>query len=369
MCKMKRMIAVFVALIFSVSTVLPTAASAASNTEMDDLTDFLTAAFTTSDAISELESLTNMEFEIAEPDSSLGANWQTDARNFIEDFLSSVQIPETYSNDTDVSLAEARAISISYAIKCANDSIDAGRGHNPAKEAEYMFLSHYVDRKDYFWNQGKVSCLLDGEVMSGDSAKGAFAVWITDSDRSAYDAYMSATKNSADLEKIGTIATSAYSVYGNLQSLYKFGNDVTLIGNTFRGAKSFLTVLDTMYSSRDVISDFQYLINDIRVRRSNDPTIKVSKLFQRYMEEENIFTAYSLTDYSTLVRAALSIAAGCSLGGLAGAATAATSTLVITSLNFTAKTFEDFFSYVAWLSLQYSYSGRLALRASDAWGI
>ena len=60
------------------------------------------------------------------------------------------------------------------------------------------------------------------------------------------------------------------------------------------------------------------------------------------MEEENIFTAYSLTDYSTLVRAALT---------------------------FTAKTFKDFFSYVAWLSLQYSYSGRLALRASDAWGI
>lgn len=76
-----------------------------------------------------------------------------------------------------------------------------------------------------------------------------------------------------------------------------------------------------------------------------------------------------LTDYESMVRAALSIAAGCTLGGLAGAAAAATSTLVINSLTFTAKTFKDFFSYVAWLALQYSYSGRLALRASDAWGI
>lgn len=363
----RKLIAVFTVLVFSLTTFIPTFASASSDTEMDALTDFLTIAFTTGDAISELESFTQMDFEISTPETSLDTDWQNDARAFIEDFLN--QVPDAYSDDADVSMAEARAISISYAIKCAKDSVDAGRGHDLAKEAEYMFLSHYVDRKDYFWNQGKVSCLLDGEVMSGDSSNGAFAIWITDSDRNAYNAYISSTKNSADLQRIGTLATIVYSMYGNLKSLYQFGNDITLIGKASRGVRSFLTLIDTKYTGKDIISDFQYIVNDVNARRSNDPTIKVSELFHQYMEEGNIFTDYSLTDYESMVRAALSIAAGCTLGGLAGAAAAAASTLVINSLTFTAKTFKDFFSYVAWLALQYSYSGRLALRASDAWGI
>ena len=58
-----------------------------------------------------------------------------------------------------------------------------------------------------------------------DSYNGAIAIWITDSDRNAYNAYISSTKNSADLQRIGTLATSAYSMYGNLKSLYQFGND------------------------------------------------------------------------------------------------------------------------------------------------
>ena len=38
-------------------------------------------------------------------------------------------------------------------------------------------------------------------------------------------------------------------------------------------------------------------------------------------------------------------------------------------ISFTIETYTDFFNYVAWLSLQYGYSGRYALRFSDYAGI
>jgi hypothetical protein len=63
----RKLIAVFTALALSLTTFIPTFASASPDTEMDALTDFLTVAFTTGDAISELESFTQMDFEISTP--------------------------------------------------------------------------------------------------------------------------------------------------------------------------------------------------------------------------------------------------------------------------------------------------------------
>ena len=57
------------------------------------------------------------------------------------------------------------------------------------------------------------------------------------------------------------------------------------------------------------------------------------------------------------------------LGGCAGVAGSVLETLTSTMISFTIETYTDFFNYVAWLSLQYGYSGRYALRFSDYAGI
>ena len=57
------------------------------------------------------------------------------------------------------------------------------------------------------------------------------------------------------------------------------------------------------------------------------------------------------------------------LGGCAGVAGSVLGTLTSTMISFTIETYTDLFNYVAWLSLQYGYSGRYALRFSDYAGI
>lgn len=112
-------------------------------------------------------------------------------------------------------------------------------------------------------------------------------------------------------------------------------------------------------------SDIKWLMTDIKNKRNDDPQIKVSELFSQYMASENIFSNCSSSDYETIVRTILSVTASCALGGI----TSAASSIFMTAINFNLEAYEDFFSYVAWVSLQASYSGRLALRASAAWGI
>lgn len=361
MIKPKKWIALFSALILSIASFLPTYAYAAAAPDYNSLADFLTNAFATADSISDLEGYLQINIDITVPEANYDAAWQADARAFLEDYVNSSQVAAVYSENSS-SLAAARATSVTYAIQCADWSMKQGRGHDLAKEAGYMFLSHYVDRKDYFWNQGNASKLLDGETMSGDAA---FAIWITDSDRSAYESYIRSSKIAPGLEKIGTIGTGFYALNGSLASLSQVKKDYTLIRSTTNLVKLHLQGLDTALTGKGIVSDFVSLYNDVFKKMNEDPTRRVSDLFDWYMTQGNILTDYELTDYRTMVLTALSLATAGIVGGLTGV----TSTLAINAVNFTMQTFTDLFSYVAWIGLQYSYSGRFALRASDALGI
>lgn len=339
---------------------------AVDNTEFHD---FLVSGLLAAEALSDLENTAQTEFTADDfADFYITDTWRTETESFLNDYLTSENsYSSTAARSNDVSLAEAKATSIAYAINCAEWSISQNRSNDLATESEYMFLSHYIDRKDYFWNQGNPALLLDGEKRSGPN--GALAKWITDSDRQSYWAYMSSTKVSTSLQHIGNIALGYISVKGNDETLARAQNDFSLAGDVFSTAAAKLVMLDSALTAVDVYEDFRWLKFQIITSFSNDPDVRLDALFQRYMEDGSIFTDYTSAEKKDLIQNSIAVVSGYALGGCAGAAESALGTLKSAVIGLTIETYTDFFNYVAWLGLQNGYGGRYAMRFADYAGI
>ncbi len=354
------------------STAVPTFADESTQkraSESTEVHNFLVSGLAAAEAVSEFEDTTKIKF-CAEDFSALNItdDWEADAEAFLSDYLASRSIYgiETLSQDDE--LQEAKATSIAYSIDCAEWSLAQNRASDIATEAEYMFISHYVDRNDYFWNQGKADLLLDGEQRSGPD--GALARWLTASDRQAYNTYMSSTKVSSSIKKIGSLASGFHSLNGNYETLTEGYEHFVLTRNVFSTALvELLNGFDTSLNKDDLYKDSKWMINQMIAKHSQDPNIRLSALVQQYMEDDTIFTNYGKADKEKLIQNSAAVVCGYILGGCAGVAGSALEILQSTMIDFTIETYTGFFNYVAWLSLQYGYSGRYALRFSDYAGI
>lgn len=222
--------------------------------------------------------------------------------------------------------------------------------------------------KEYFWNQGKAALLLDGEERSGPD--GALAKWLTDSDRQAYNTYMSSTKVSSSLQKIGSLAPGIRSAFSNIQ-IFKEG--YKHLGLTKEGIKyigiEVANMIDGGLNAKSVYKDIEWAGNELITAISKDPNIHLETLVKQYMEDDTILLNYEKVDKDALIQASATVVCAYLLGGYAGAAETILGTLKSTMIGFTFNTYTDFFNYVAWVSLQYGYSGRYALRFSDYAGI
>ncbi len=372
MKKIRRFVALLltlsIALICSVSA-YASGTSGLSASDSTELRDFLVSGMVAAEAVSEFEKETNIKFDIADYSNlDFSGEKRDDTESFLIDYLSSSgSTISNLSKSEEVSLAEAKATSVAYAIECAQWSISQNRATDIVSEAEYMFISHYVDRKDYFWNQGDPSLLLDGEARS--EAENVLAKWITNYDRQAYNTYMDSTKVSSALQRVGNIALGATSLKADYDDLSQAVGDVTLAGRAFSVAKINLLELDSALTTVDVLSDARWLITQITADFSSDPTESLDVLFQRYMEDGNILTSYGSVDKKALIQNSIALVGGYAMGGCSGAANSALGILKSAVIGFTIEAYTDFFNYVAWLALQYGYSGRYAMRLSDYLGI
>ncbi len=354
------------------STAAPTFASesyqgrTAASTELHS---FLVSGLAAAEAVSEFENTTQAKFNV-ENFSNLNFNdtWMADAETFLNDYLDSRSTYSTAILSQDEELLEAKAQSIAYSIDCAEWSIAQNRSNDISTEAEYMFISHYIDRNDYFWNQGKPALLLDGEKRSGPD--GALAKWITDSDRQSYNTYMSSTKVSSSIQKIGKLASGVVSLRGNYETLIDGLKYFDLTRNVFSTALAeLLNGFDTGSTAIDVYKDLKWLIDQITSEFVKDPNVSLDALFQQYMTDDTILLNYGNVEKEALIQNSMAVVCSYILGGYAGVADTALGILKSTMIGFTIETYTDFFNYVAWLSLQYGYSGRYAIRFSDYAGI
>lgn len=359
---LKRQVLSFVLIILMMQ---PVVVMASTPNETNAIRDMLTSGFLAADAISDFEEFTQYQYDFKTSPRDVSEEWESDARAFINEFMSEAGIA-TYSADVDNS-ALAKATAISYAIECAKWSEQMGRTNNVSKEAEYMFLSHYVDRKDYFWNQGKTDYLFDGETMSGDTSSGTLAKWITENDRQSYDAYLSTTKAAASFKKIGDIASGIISIPGDVGVYKKIKAELdetkdwfTVISYTCARIKNDTGVLS-------VSDDIANLLIDALKKENESPERKVSELYKLYMEDEHFLAGYTVIEQRDILATTLSAVAAYRLSGITGVAISIGGTLKSNLCTFYMKSFMDLFSYTAWLGLQYSFSGRYALRASDYW--
>lgn len=193
---------------------------------LETLENFLTKGIETANNISAFESDSQIELSDIVTEIEFNAQAKEDTEEFISTYLNSnSRYLRCKARSSDTEVNEAKASAIAYAIKCAHWSYSNGRTNDIPRESEYMFISHYIDRNDYFWNQGNPELLLDGEITSEYVSGGALAKWLTESDRQAYRNYMRATLTAKTLNRIRIIAESFFPLriiscyYNRLQTI------------------------------------------------------------------------------------------------------------------------------------------------------
>lgn len=126
---------------------------------------------------------------------------------------------------------------------------------------------------------------------------------------------------------------------------------------------SGLVLQDTAVSTANAISnDVIPLFRQAFANLSQDPRVKLSEMYRRYMEDEGLMSRYNEIDKAAIIRTSLSILGAFIIGGPAGAVSAAVSSVTGEALSFTINTYTNFFNYVAWVALRYGFSGRYANR-------
>lgn len=325
---------------------------------------FLVSAFEAGESISSLEKIygEDVVFDFSDLDTSnLSVEWHSDAQSFIDGYLATKSAVLAQS-DT-VSLNEAKAIAISQVIKSAEWSVGQGRASDVATEAQYMFLSHYIDRNDYWWNDGNIDYLLDGEVQAGED--GMLAKWITDTDRSSYDSYLKTSSIAMAAEKVIDIVRGFSSLKSNGDLVMEAAVDMNRMKNASDALGMVLLEADVPLEGIDIVQDSAWLINNARKQITEDPTLKLSVLFDQYMNDENVFRDYDVDLKGEVIKATLTGVGSFLLAGMTGGGSLVFTALKSAAIDFTVEAFTDFFNYVSWLALRYSYSSRYALRLSD----
>lgn len=292
---------------------------------------------------------------------NINAEWIRDANQFLDSYISTSRSkggkPAVPSPD---SKQMAKAEAMMYSMDRAAFSLQRNPRLDFGKEVQYMFLSHYIDRNDYYWSTEDERLLLDGPSMSGE--KGCLADWITSSDRRSYDSYMGYSGFNSGLQQLGNLAVDIYSYKGTPEDLTG-GIEALKKADAALIAAYGMVLQDSAISVSEAMSEEVVpLFDQVRASLSQNPNVKLSEMYDRYMEDEGFMGSYDKPDKSAIVRTALALAGAFIIGGPAGAVTAAVGNIVAGALSFNIDTYTNFFNYAAWVALRYGYSGRYADR-------
>lgn len=326
--------------------------------------NFLVTAFDAGDSLQRLEEISEGQIKVDGKTlntDGITDEWRQDAQAFIDEYLDSQ--PQVQTRSAEQAINQAKGGAVSYAIEMARWSVSQGRASDLAKEAEYMFLSHYVDRNDYFWSDNNVSFLNDGAKQSDGDGK--LARWLTSEDRNAYNSYLLQSTVISVGEKFATIITGAISAGQNVKDIYDAAIDVKRMKGASEAVGAWLVEADTTLEGVEVAKDIGWIADQAIQRYSEDPTLRLSALYTLFMEDENILKNYDVKERENTLKSGLSYTGSLLLAGAQGSKSVVTGAFIWAAIDFGVEFISDFFSYLSWLALRYSSSGRYAMRLND----
>ncbi len=340
------------------------------NDEYLSIRDYIANSIMLSDTITEFENEHEVSFNFKPQDITsdiinVNSEWLSDANSFLDSYNSTgVSRNAEIASSQPSSKQSAKSDAIMYSIDRAAFSILRNPSLDFGKETQYMFISHYIDRYEYYWSTEDERYLLDGPSMSGEN--GYLADWITPSDRQAYDAYMRFSDVNASLQHVGNIGSTIYynrdignQISTGIEAIKKANRTIT--------TASGLVLQDSLYSIGEIfVNDIAPLADQIHENLQNSAP-KLSDMYDSFMQDEEFLSLYSEPDKAAIVRTSLCIVGAFIIGGPSGAVSAALSALSEAALNLTVNNYNDLFNYAAWAALRYGFSGRYAGRVMYYW--
>lgn len=319
-----------------------------------------------SETIDKFEGEYHISFEVKPQDITneminINADWLMDANRFLDNYVSTFRSQSAKSTASSPDAKQmAKAEAMMYAMDRASFSLKRNPRLDFGKEVQYMFLSHYIDRNDYYWSTEDERLLMDGPGMSGE--KGCLADWITSSDRRSYDSYLGYSGFNSAMQQLGNLAVDAYSYKGTTEDITNAVQALKKADAVLIAAHGMVLQDPALSVSEAMSEEVVPLFNQARASLSKNPNVKLSEMYDRYMEDEGLMSSYEKPDKSAIVSTALALVGAFLIGGPAGAVTAAVGNIVAGALSFNINTYTNFFNYTAWVALRYGYSGRYADR-------
>lgn len=331
----------------------------ATTIDADDVYDVVYSGLLASSAISDVEEeLDDVSFDFSDVDyTDYDSDWIDDARDFI-DTNSITPLNLNSINTQEVTNEQAMAASISYSIECAVWSLNKGRCtiNTVGDEASYMFISHYIDRTEYYWSNNNYQYLMDGPSMSENPSY--FSRWITNYDRSAYDTYILQSGKADTFQSIKNLGVGFYSLFSDNMAVGDIVDDLDRVSSSALAFESVLHTARVSYDYVDIDSDIDYiaqsLLNDAGVH-------SVSYLYSTMISDDNLLSDLDSSLRSQLISCTISFSLSVLLGDIAGGALG----IGISILSLTIDEYIDLFQFAVWVSMRNSFTTREPWRYND----
>lgn len=199
-----------------VTLLMPSFTVFANNGASGDVTleEYLVSALHTASVLSEFQEKTGINLtEIEEMFAGIQVSdeWITEALAFMDDFANEFGSPVAPLGGIGVVSGGVLAMGFAaaYSFDAAGDNVRRNGNLDFAEEAQFMFISHFVDRPDPFWITGNYNSLRDVETM-----RRAWAHRITNQDRLTYRNYISVSGFATAFQGMANVAASFYSIKG-----------------------------------------------------------------------------------------------------------------------------------------------------------
>lgn len=328
-----------------------------------DVYDVLCQGFYASSSISEIEDLLDGEvsFDVEDLDyTDFTDTWINNSRDYIDDYLEENELENENPiglRDVVVTEEQAKATSISYAMECAAWSLNKGRGTNFGNESVYMFMSHYIDRAEYYWDDEDYQYLMDGSSMSQNTSY--FSKWIVADDRTAYNTYIQQTGVIDASTKLKDLATGLYSVYDDTNTMYNMLTDFERVSTAAASFRSTIYYCQTEYDfENDILPDIASMIDDIKMAAG---TVSLNTIYNSFITDTDLIRNTDSATKERIIKDTLAFTYSVMIGGIAGGA----QQIGINLLSFTYDAYMSLFQFAAWVTMKSSFHGREAQRYYD----
>ena len=347
-------LALTTALIFRIATPVN-----ATTIDTDDVYDLIYSGFEASSAIADIEtSLDDVSFDYSSADyTDYDDTWIEDARDFID---SNTNIPQNINsvNTEEITDEQAMATSISYSIACAVWSMNKGRCtiNNIGDETAYMFISHYIDRTEYYWYNTNNQYLMDGPSMSENPSY--FSKWITSYDRTAYTTYIAQSGAASSFQCIKDIGIEVCSLYENNMAFGDIVDDFDRISTNAAYLRTLLNTARITMDEADLAADIDYISQSILYFGGTE---SVSYIYSTMIADDNLFRDADSALRSQLISTTIAFSLSVLLGDIAGGVVG----IGVSILSFTFDIYMNLFKFAMWVNMRNSFQTREPWRYND----